>query len=262
MSRSVTLAALTLLLATVGVVPTANATTTVTSANMIASSANIRCDPPNSDAQTDADVATVRDDIGGVLGTQESCDTSTGKGDVFEQTVATLGSSWSNYHPVHVDVPIFWSTGRWTEENEGYTVLSSVYFRYLTWVKLQNNINGVNVIRVNTHWSACGQCSAWQSEQTKAIAELTTLSQQNPYAAIVVTGDFNDGQAQVIGTSINGHTVHYDAGSDSEQVMHLGNPRISKDATTIVQCQSCSPSGPLYTDHAAVGEGYTLTPTS
>jgi len=267
LSRSAIIASLTLLLAATvgfGVTPSANATGT--SVNMVASSANIRCDPPNSDAETDADTATVRDDIGGVLGTQESCDGVVKSGDVYQQEVATLGTSWSNYHPDHVDDPIFWSNGRWTLENEGYTTIDTTYNRHLVWVKLQNNLNGVNVIRVNTHWVACGQCSNWYSEQTATINEVNTLSQQNPYAVIIITGDFNEGsQTNLLGSSINGHTVHYDVDmtpNDTEEIMHLGNPRVSKDATTIVQCQSCSPSGPLYTDHAAVGEGFTLTPVS
>lgn len=260
MSKTTIFASLTLLLAAavgVGVAPSASASGTVEST--VASSANIRCDPQNSDAETKADVATVRDDIGGVLGTQESCDNSTG-GSVFEDTVAVLGPTWSNYHPDHVDVPMFWLTKWWNETNEGYTTISTTYNRHLTWVRLVRTDNGVVVVRVNTHWSACGECTAWQNEQSATIDEIKTLTTWWPHAAVVITGDFNDGQAQVLGTSINGHAVHYDAGSDSEQVIHLVNSHITRTGDLDVQCQTCYPSGPLYTDHAAVGESYTLAP--
>ena len=287
--------AATLVLASVAA-PAAASTTTV---SIRATSANIRCDPPDTPDQTGSDAALVKQEQGGLLGTQENCAA------VQPIVLSTLGSTWAHYIPsTGVDVPIFWKKSRWTLLDEGASQVSA-YNRWADWVLLRNHATGVRVIRVNTHWVAGAwgpkatpeKQAAWDAGARNTESLVAGLQAAHPRAAVIVTGDLNQGStvpdpttgaanpnaAAPLGTALAGRAVRYDVGpgstgnefsSDTEWVMHLQSRHLSRTTTSTIPCtaQPEDPNeggmfrcqgvpdtpGTLYTDHASVSRSYSL----
>lgn len=257
--------------------PTAPAPVSVTGYFAV-SSANIRCDPADSEAETRADTALIRDQEGGLLGQQENCPT------IQPWVYSTLGPTWSHYTPAASwaqQVPISWKTASWRLVAEGYRDINPGGSRPipLSWVVLTDVHTGMRVVRMNTHfisgaWKAniVARQPEWLRNQSLTEDQMTTLQNQYPDAVVVLTGDFNQGTPasdfpntqDVIGTQVDGHAVTYDerVPDDTEMVMHLANPRISVASSKFISCQVwCgTQTGPLYTDHVAVQTVYEINP--
>lgn len=252
-----------------------------------ATSANIRCDPPNPGDETAADTALVKKQQGGLLGTQDNCTASPNENPPVQPIVlSTLGTRWAHYIPSTgaQEVPIFWRKAYWTLILKGSTQISDSPARYATWVLLKNNATGRRIIRVNTHWIANAwpdhpeRQPVWYQNQSRTEALARSLHEQHPAAGIIITGDFNQGDGDestnprynVLGKYL-GVRVIYDARVpyDSEMVIHLYNRHLhfvptSTNPTPVISCKAvdgsaCTPHGLLYTDHTSVSARYSLT---
>jgi hypothetical protein len=285
------------LFATVSAAAPASAATP--NASIRATSANIRCDPPDTPEQTRSDTLLVKQQQGGLLGTQENCPA------VQPIVLSALGTAWAHYIPSNgVDVPIFWKKSSWTLIDKGARQVSG-YNRWADWVLLRSEATGARVIRVNTHWAAGAwgpkatpeKQAAWDAGARNTQSLVAGLQAAHPRAAVIVTGDLNQGSttpdpttgaanpnaAAPLGTALAGRAVRYDVGpgstgnefsSDTEWVMHLQSRHLSRTTTSTIPCtaQPEDPSeggrfrcqgvpdtpGTLYTDHASVSRSYTL----
>lgn len=223
-----------------------------------ATSANIRCDPPNPPRETAADTRLVKTELGGLIGTQENCAA------IQPSVLGALGTGWGHYIPrpggIHTgprEVPIFWPTSSWAQVSRGYTNVGDT--QAAVWVLLRNRATGQRLIRVNTHWVAGAwkdpaKMPTWLGDQAHTEALIRTLHAAHPGAVLIVGGDFNAHEDVTLLPALP-HVV-CDVHVGDLAVLHMTSPHVAVVKDTVIPTRSTG--GPLYTDHDAVSAEYVL----
>lgn len=248
------------------------ATTTTT---FRATSANIRCDPPNPAWMTRHDTRLVKNQLGGIIGTQENCswypDRISTNPPIQRIILDTLGPNWGHYIPKaragyntgpH-EVPIFWYKPNWHLVNHGYVWIARA--RAAAWVRLRHTTTRRYVVRVNTHWTNGAwkpdatdtRKHEWQDCQLNTERLVRTLHARFPHAPLIIGGDFNYGDDPANANVLPDLDVSYDIVDKPILLAHLNQPAGNTTATKELRAR---PDGPLYTDHPAVEATYTVTP--